>query len=177
MFIFSNTVAQITPSVYTGMGIVANLSSVLKLGGEVKSNLFSFDVAVCYIENAGLFRAKPKDNMRLDYDLGMRIHSKIGVFGGINYGYLEGPYRIIDSEEYGKIHGFSLSVGYRRTIYKHFYGLVDLGFTSTKGREKYISEGFHLFGGESEVHKTENPFAIRFRFVIGYEFNPIKRKL
>jgi hypothetical protein len=87
----SNAVSQITPSVYTGIEIGRNIGGTAQLGGEIKQGCFSFHAAINYVEDNGLFQPKFDNSLRYNYNLGVNIHSQIGIFAGIGYGYLDGP--------------------------------------------------------------------------------------
>jgi hypothetical protein len=106
------------------------------------------------------------DNSTFDYDFGIKLHSKIGIFGGVNYGLIDAVLstkRGQDVLHFEKTHGFSFTVGYKHTLYKHIYGLTYLGLTSNKDANRIFPSFF-----------DERGFLPRIGLIIGYEFNPIK---
>jgi hypothetical protein len=87
------------------------------------------------------------------YDVGIKLHTNRGIFGGINYGNVS----FIDES-----HGFSFTAGYRHIIYKHIYGLGYLGWTPNRAYNQ---------GGWTFLDRHQYLLA---GLIIGYEFNPIQ---
>ncbi|MDR0232671.1 MAG: hypothetical protein LBI82_11215 [Dysgonamonadaceae bacterium] len=169
IIIHSKTYSQVTPSIYAGCGLGTNIGGIVGIGSEVKYKMISFNVAIGSTLGGGglLDIATHSDigpNLRLDYDFGVKLYSKVGVFLGLNYG-------LIGAEEYTtesglllfeKTHGFSFTLGYRHSIYKNFYGLGFIGLTSNK-KENTLN----IFGDKS--------FFPRLGLIVGYEFKTINK--
>jgi len=154
--------SQVKPSFYAGWGTCTNLGGVLGFGTEVKYKLLSLNAAVGVghgLESGIIFTER-----KYGVDIGVKIYSKNNFFGGINYGYI--TTREIDDEIPGwftfsfktkEYYGFSISAGYRVTIYKHLYGMGYLG----------VASDYLTFMPEKE---RERVFIPRFGLIIGYEF-------
>jgi hypothetical protein len=136
--------SQIKPSFYAGVGTFTNLGSLCGIGTEIKHNWVSFNIAA----GPGIIA----EHIFL-YDVGVKLYSKYKFFGGINYGFVRGE-TIFNKKDY---YGFTFSAGYKRNIYKHFYGMGYLGATSD-----YLSF----------IPKEKRKYALipRIGFIIGYEF-------
>ena len=140
----TKTFSQIKFSLYTGVGTFTNVGSFCGIGAEIKYNWVSFHVAA----GPGII----SEHIFL-YDVGVKLHSKYKVFGGINYGFVRGE-TIFNKEDY---YGFTFSVGYKGYIDKHLYGLGYLGATSD-----YLA-----FIPEKDRKLDILP---RLGFIIGWEF-------
>ena len=143
----TKTFSQIKPSLYTGIGLGTNLGSVVGIGAEIKYDWISFNVAA----GPGIL-AKHS----LLYDVGVKLHSKYKFFGGINYGFVRTGGLLLDPDKHD-YYGFTFSLGYRFTIYRHFYGMGYLGATSD-----YLAF--------MSKEKREHAIIPRIGFIIGYEF-------
>ena len=168
MTIHSKTYSQVTPAIYAGCGLGTNIGGIVGIGSEVKYKMISFNVAIgSTLGDGGLLdiatHSDIGSSLRLDYDFGIKLYSKLGAFLGLNYG-------LIGAEEYTtesglllfeKTHGFSFTLGYRHSIYKNFYGLGFIGLTSNK-KENTLN----IFGDKS--------FLPRLGLIIGYEFKTKK---
>ena len=153
--------SQITHSVYAGWGMGTNLGGEAGFGAEILYKNISLNTAIGTW--LGEFPEHTGDKSRYDYDFGVKLHSKFGVFLGINYGIIgeslyskEGQ----DIMHFEKNHGFSFTTGYRRTIYKNIYGLGYLGLTSDRAENE-----IDIFGDKS--------FVPRMGIIIGYEFRKL----
>ena len=152
-----NNYSQIQPSVYTGYGIFTNLGGPVGVGSEFRYKIISFNCAV------GIYPVKFSSHTiaqsRFDYDFGLKLYSKYGLFVGINYGIIgDVLYNVsLDTMRYEKIHGFSFTLGYRWSIYYNVFGLVYFGLTSDK-RENIID----ILGNKG--------FIPRLGILIGYDF-------
>jgi hypothetical protein len=154
--------SQITPSVYTGIGTGTNLGGIVGIGGEVKYNFLSLNVAVGHLLGRQLPEHHTGAKSEFSYDFGCKLYSKWGVFGGINYGLLGAALYSKEGQDelhFEKRYGFSFTIGYRRSIYKHIYGLAFFGLTSKK-EENFVPLPF------------DKVFLPRMGLIIGYEFNP-----
>jgi len=139
----TKTFAQLKSSIYTGIGTVTNLGGIFGIGSEVKYKSVSFSAAM------GLEYILEHE---YSIDIGIKLYSKHNIFGGINFGYCKSPYPI-----YGPTNNFTFSLGYRRTIYKHLYGLGYLGATS---------DYWAFMPKEDRKHDL----LLRLGLIIGYEF-------
>ena len=141
------SMAQIQPSIYTGVGTVTNLGGVTGLGTEIKYNSFSISAAI------GGPKVFSENNC--NFDIGTKIYSGFGLFGGLNYGYVTSKGGWFDSKK--DYYGFTLSIGYRCTIYKHIFGMAYLG-----GSSDYLT-----FMPDNLMDKK---FIPRLGLILGYEF-------
>jgi hypothetical protein len=163
-FITSSAQSQLTPSIYTGIGMGTNLGGMMGVGGEIQYKFVSFNAAVGNVLGDPLPKYHTGDKSKFDYDLGIKLYTKFGLFGGVNYGLIgassDGWGEQGEKLHFEKTHGFSFTLGYRHTIYKHIYGLTYFGLTSNKEENT-----LHLFDKKS--------FIPRIGLIIGYEFNSI----
>lgn len=154
-----NSFSQITPSIYTGFGMGTNLGGSIGLGTEIKYKKVSFNCAIgSWIDE---FPAHTGAQSRIDYDLGLKLYSKYGLFIGANYGIIGEALYTKDGQDimhFEKTHGFSFTFGYRKSIYKNIYGLAYIGLTSNK-KENTLS----IF--------DDKTFFPRLGIILGYEFN------
>lgn len=154
-----NSYSQINPSVYVGYGNGTNIGGNVGIGTEIKYKMFSANAAIgSWIDE---FPEHTGAKNRFDYDFGVKIYSKIGIFAGVNYGLISTSLYTKNGQEklhFEKVRAFSFTIGYRRTIYKNLYGLVFLGLTSNKD-ENYIK----IF--------DEEDFFPRIGLLIGFELN------
>jgi hypothetical protein len=165
LLITSNGHAQLIPSVYTGIGMGTNLGGMMGIGGEIQYKLLSFNVAVGNVLGKPLPEYHTGNKSKFDYDLGLKLYTKFGLFGGVNYGLIDAElYSKKDQDvlHFEKTHGFSFTLGYRHTIYKHLYGLTYLGLTSNK-------EVNYLFPPLFDKRES----VLRIGLILGYEFNSI----
>ena len=146
--IFPHTKAysQFQPSVYVGFGM-PNTGGVIGLGTELKYKWISLSVAA-----GPSFSSENNISM----DVGLKAYSNLGVFGGVNYGVVrtKGDGSWIWKDD---AYGFSFTAGYRRIIYKQFYGTAFIGFTSDN----------LTFMSKSE---RQHDFIFRGGLLVGYEF-------
>jgi len=153
-----NLSSQINPSVYTGWGFGTNLGGEVGIGSEFKYKMMSVNAAMgSWI---GEFPAHTGAKSRFDYDFGVKIYSRLGLFLGVNYGIIDESLYTKTGQSimnFEKTHGFSFTGGYRHTIYKNIYGLGYFGITSNK-KSNYI----YIF--------DEKDFVPRIGLIIGYEF-------
>ena len=151
--------AQIKPSIYVGLGMGTNLGGTIGIGGEVKYKSLSFNAAVG--SWVGDYPAHSGDKYRFDYDVGIKLYLKYGLFVGLNYGVIgEAMYTKKDNDNniyFEKTHGYSYIIGYKRNIFNNIYTSVYLGFTSSK-EENHL----YLFNRQS--------FIPRMGILIGYNF-------
>ncbi|MDR3218377.1 MAG: hypothetical protein LBU22_05255 [Dysgonamonadaceae bacterium] len=164
LLIVSNTIifSQVQSSVYTGIGTGTNLGGLVGIGGEVKYNFLSLNVSVGNLLGEQLPEHHSGAKSKFSYDFGCKLYSKWGIFGGINYGLLGAALytkKGQDELHFEKTYGFSFTAGYRRTIYKHIYGLAYVGLSSKK-EENYVLPAFF----------DERGFLPRMGLIIGYEF-------
>ena len=153
----SNIYSQIIPSVYTGIGMGTNLGGAIGIGSEIRYKMVSFNFAIgSWIDE---FPEHTGAKSRFDYDVGLKLYSKYGLFVGTNYGligealYTSGQ----DIMHFEKTHGFSFTLGYRHDIYKNIFGLAYIGLTSSK-KENYLT----LFDNRT--------FFPRVGLIFGYDF-------
>ncbi len=154
----TNGVSQTKMSIYTGVGLGTNLGGEIGLGGEFQYKMLSLNAAVG--SWTGEFPEHTGAESQFDYDFGVKVYSKIGVFAGVNYGIIGESLSSKDGQtllDFEKTHGFSFTLGYRHAIYQNIYGLGYLGLTSNE-RENQL----YLFG--------EKNFIPRIGLIIGYEF-------
>lgn len=153
-----NTFSQITPSIYTGIGMGTNLGGAVGIGTEIRYKIVSFNCAIgSWVDE---FPSHTGAQSRFDYDLGLKLYPKYGVFLGTNYGLIgEALYTKHGQDEmhFEKTHGFSFTIGYRRNIYKNIFGLTYLGLTSNKKENTYV-----FFDDKS--------FIPRLGIILGYDF-------
>jgi hypothetical protein len=165
LFISSNAQSQLKPSIYIGTGFGTNLGGIVGVGGEIQYKFASFNVAVGNLLGKSLPQYHTGDKSRFDYDLGLKLYTKFGLFGGVNYGLIEassdGWGERGEKLHFEKTHGFSFTLGYRHTIYKHIYGLTYLGATSNKKANTF------------QIPWEKKSFFPRIGLIIGYEFNSI----
>ncbi len=151
--------SQITPSIYTGAGLGTNLGGVVGIGTEVKYQIVSFNCAVgSWVDE---FPTHTGAKSRFDYDFGLKLYSKYGLFVGVNYGIISAALyskKEQDIMHFEKKHGFSFTIGYRRNIYDNIFGMIYIGLTSDKK-----ANSLHLFNNKT--------FMPRFGLIIGYDFN------
>lgn len=150
--------SQISPSVYTGIGMGTNLGGAIGIGSEIRYKMVSFNCAIgSWIDE---FPEHTGAKSRFDYDIGLKLYSKYGLFVGTNYGLIgEALYTKDgqDIEHFEKTHGFSFTLGYRCDIYKNIFGLAYIGLTSNK-KENYLT----IFGDKT--------FLPRLGLIFGYDF-------
>jgi hypothetical protein len=161
----SSAQSQLTSSIYTGIGIGTNLGGMMGVGGEIQYKFLSFNAAVGNALGKPLPQYHTGDKSKFDYDFGGKLYTKFGLFGGVNYGLINAVLHTKSGQDvlhFEKTHGFSYTLGYRHTIYKHIYGLTYFGLTSKK-------EANHMFPSFFD----KRGFMPRIGLIIGYEFNPI----
>ncbi|MDR3339865.1 MAG: hypothetical protein LBT25_07240 [Candidatus Symbiothrix sp.] len=164
LLIVSNTIifSQVKPSVYAGVGTGTNLGGIVGIGGEVKYNFLSLNVAVGNALGEQLPEHHTGAKSGFSYDFGCKLYAKFGVFGGINYGLIGASLSTKSGQEelhFEKNYGFSFTVGYRRVIYQHIYGLAYAGLTSDKDQNYLLPAFFDKRG-----------FLPRMGLIVGYEF-------
>ena len=129
----TNTFSQIIPSIYTGLGRGTNLGGAVGIGTEYRYKIVSFNCAIgSWI---GEFPSHTGAQSRFDYDLGLKLYSKYGLFLGTNYGIIGEAIYTKEGQDlmhFEKTHGFSFTIGYRRNICKNVFGMAYLGLTSNK---------------------------------------------
>ena len=155
--------AQITPSVYTGVGMAANLGGLVGIGTEVRYDFFSVNAAIggAYF-NSYENKEFIGDHPYLGYDVGIKCYFFKGLFGGVNYGVIDKEHRTTDApnvREVEDVCAFSFTVGYKLNIYKGIYGMTYFGTTS--------DEAHNEFWGS---------FIPRIGLVFGYDFNLKSKK-
>ena len=153
-----NVFSQITPSIYAGLGMGTNLGGAVGIGTEIRYKIVSFNCAIgSWIDE---FPSHTGAQSRFDYDLGLKLHSKYGLFLGANYGIIGEALYTKDEQDlmhFEKTHGFSFTIGYRRNIYKNIFGMAYIGLTSNK-KENTLA----IFENKS--------FIPRFGIIFGYDF-------
>ena len=156
-----NTFSQITPSIYAGLGRGTNLGGTLGIGTELRYKMVSLNCAIgSWIDE---FPSHTGAQSRFDYDLGLKIYSKYGLFLGTNYGIIGEALYTKEGQDimhFEKTHGFSFTLGYRRNIYKNVFGMVYIGLTSNKNENT-----FTLF--------DDKTFFPRLGVIVGYDFKKI----
>lgn len=150
--------AQITPSVYAGVGMGTNLGGGVGIGTEMKYKFISFNAAV------GCWGKKLPEHtgpqIQLGYDVGFKVYPIKGWFLGVNYGIMSEPLYIEDasgSMNLQNVQGFSFSTGYRLRFYKGLYGMAYLGITDSKKINKPV-----ILGKQMAIP--------RFGFIVGWDF-------
>lgn len=134
--------AQITPSVYVGVGAFTNLGGGIGIGTEVQYKSFSANVAI----GASYFGGRANtnyvgDNHYLGYDIGLKCYFYKGLFGGVNYGLLFKNH-IREAQNIIRVenrNGFTFSLGYKWPILKRFYCMAYIGITSDKDANRFFN--------------------------------------
>lgn len=152
--------AQITPSVYVGLGNYTNLGGTVGIGAEIRYKFISVNAAIGTVYNMGAFDGLEivRGNPWLGFDVGVKCYVFKGLFVGVNYGVL-GKYRYMETQDRVRVRdlcGFSFTTGYRWNFYKGIYGLVYTGTTSSKDANNFLGD----LGGIQP----------RFGILLGYEF-------
>ena len=156
-----NAFSQITPSIYAGLGRGTNLGGVVGIGTEIRYKIVSFNCAIgSWIDE---FPSHTGAQSRFDYDLGIKLYSKYGIFLGTNYGIIGEALYAKESQDimyFEKTHGFSFTIGYRRNIHKNVFGMAYIGLTSNKE--------------ENTLTISDNKsFIPRLGIILGYDFKKI----
>ncbi len=166
MLCCSSAKAQITPSVYAGLGNYTNLGGMVGIGTEIKYKFVSVNAAIGYDHCNQVFShyyagmERVGDNPFVGYDIGVKCYFYKGFFGGVNYGLL-GKNCLQETEERVRVdnfYDFSFTLGYRWHYYKGLYGMAWLGVTSNKDANQFV----FVFDSRS--------FMPRAGVIIGYEF-------
>ena len=151
------TFAQITPSVYAGIGLSTNLGGKVGIGTEVQYKKFSANAAI----GGSDFRGSKSveyvgDNPVLGFDVGLKYYIYRGLFGGVNYGVLFKDHDTTETPNVMKVenrYGFSFTLGYKLPFNKSLYGMTYIGTTSEKDANHFFNAFLPVFG-----------------FIIGYNF-------
>lgn len=141
--------AQITPSVYLGVGGFTNLGGGIGVGTEVQYKCFSVNAAL----GAAYFRGSHEkeyvgDNPYLGYDFGLKCYVYKGLFGGVNYGVLLKDH-IAEDQNVTRVenrNGFTFSLGYKLPFGNGFYGMAYVGMTSDKYANRFFNSVMPRFG-------------------------------
>jgi len=153
-----STFSQITPSVYTGIGMGTNLGGAVGIGTEVRYKFISANCAIgSWVKE---FPPHTGAKSRFDYDLGLKLYSKYGLFLGVNYGLIDEALYTKDGQDllhFEKTRGFSFTLGYRHNIFNNIFGLAYVGLTSDKR-----ANTFSLLNNKS--------FIPRLGIIFGYDF-------
>ena len=153
-----NAYSQIQPSIYTGIGLGTNLGGAVGIGAETRYKSISLNFAIgSWIDK---FPEHTGAQSRFDYDLGLKLYSKYGLFLGINYGIIGEALYTKDGQDlmhFEKNHGFSFTTGYRLNIYKNVFGLLYIGLTSERKENNIV-----IF--------NDKDFLPRIGLLIGYDF-------
>ncbi|MBQ1668247.1 MAG: hypothetical protein II063_09765 [Prevotella sp.] len=149
--------AQITPSVYVGVGTGTNLGGTGGVGTEIRYKMVSVNAAVgtAWIKENGhhLDSQSP-----LGWDVGLKVYPIKGWFLGVNYGVIsEGSYKDISSGEsvFSKQWGFSFTTGYHWCFYKGLYGMGFIGLTDKIGINSFFPRFGLLIGWDFLKKKTK----------------------
>ena len=139
--------AQITPSLYVGIGNYTNLGGTMGIGTELKYKFVSVNAAIGTAYYHGTFDGLEivGSNPWLGFDVGMKGYVYKGLFAGVNYGVL-GKYRYMETQgrvRVRNLYGFSFTAGYKWHYYKGIFGMVYVGTTSSKKANNWLGE----FGG------------------------------
>jgi len=136
------TFAQLIPSIYIGCGTGTNIGGVFGIGSEIKYKMVSLNVATgsMFGDDFLVFSSAPNigSSLWFGYDFGVKLHSDLGAFFGVNYGIIGASKYYTEKDlsqdfpQYESVNGFSFSLGYRHSIYKNFYGQYFIGLTSKK---------------------------------------------
>lgn len=138
----SSVKAQITPSVYLGMGGFTNLGGGIGVGTEVQYKSISANAAI----GAAYFRGSHEkeyvgDNPYFGYDFGLKCYVYKGLFCGVNYGVLLKDH-IAESPNVTRVEnrkGFTFSLGYKMPFLNSFYGLAYIGLTSDEYANRFFN--------------------------------------
>lgn len=160
--------AQITPSVYAGLGNYTNLGGMVGIGTEIQYKFVSVNASIGYdgcnqvFSKKGYYAGKERvgDNPFIGFDVGVKCYFYKGFFGGVNYGLL-GKYCLEETAERVRVdnfYDFSFTLGYKWHYYKGLYGMAWLGVTSNKDANQFV----FIFDSRS--------FIPRAGLIIGYEF-------
>ena len=160
--------AQITPSVYAGLGNYTNLGGMVGIGTEIQYKFVSVNAAIWYdgcnqvFFHKGHYAGKERvgDNPFMGFDVGVKCYFYKGFFGGVNYGLL-GKYCLEETVERVRVdnfYDFSFTLGYKWHCYQRFYGMAWLGVTSNKDANQFV----FIFDSKS--------FVPRVGLIIEYEF-------
>ena len=160
--------AQITPSVYVGLGNYTNVGGMVGIGTEIQYKLIPVNAAIGFdgcnqaFFRKGYYAGKERvgDNPFFGFDVGVKCYFYKGFFGGVNYGLL-GKYCLEETAERVRVdnfYDFSFTLGYKWHYYKGLYGMAWLGVTSNKDANQFV----FIFDSRS--------FIPRAGLIIGYEF-------
>ena len=156
-----HTFSQITPSIYTGIGTGTNLGGVVGMGAEIRYKMFSVNAAI------GSWTAKFPSNKgiqsRFDYDFGLKYYIKYGLFAGVNYGIIDEVMYMEPVQgvwHFEKTRGYSFTIGYRRNFNKNLFGMVYIGLTSDKNKNRLA---------------IDNSLTPRIGLIIGYDFKKVDK--
>ena len=153
-------IAQITPSVYAGMGNYTNLGGTVGIGTEIRYKFISANAAIgtAYYHRAFDGLEIVGSNPWWGFDVGVKGYVYKGLFCGVNYGVL-GKYRYMETQDRVRVrdlYGFSFTAGYKWNFYKGIYGMAYAGWTSNKDANNFFGD----FGG----------YLPRMGITLGYDF-------
>ena len=136
--------AQITPSVYAGVGNYTNLGGTMGIGTEIRYKFISANAAIGTAYNYRAFDNLEivSGNLWLGFDVGVKGYVYKGLFAGVNYGVL-GKYRYMETQDRVRVrnlYGFSFTVGYKWHYYKGIYGMAYAGWTSNKDANNFLCD-------------------------------------
>ena len=136
--------AQITPSVYVGVGNYTNLGGTIGIGTEIRYKFISANAAIGTAYYNGIFDGLEIEggNPWFGYDFGLKGYIYKGLFAGVNYGVL-GKYRYMETQyrvRVRNLNGFSFTVGYKWHYYKGIYGMAYAGWTSSKDANNFLGD-------------------------------------
>ena len=150
--------SQIKPSIYAGIGMGTNLGGPVGLGTEFRYKMVSVSFAMgSWIKE---FPEHTGDKSRFDYDIGLKLYSKFGLFLGTNYGIIDEALYSKEGQDlmyFEKTRGFSFTLGYRQNIYKNAFTMVYVGLTANKNQNTLA-----IF--------DDNAFIPRLGLIFGYDF-------
>lgn len=152
--------AQITPSVYAGVGNYTNLGGTVGIGTEIRYRFISANAAIGTAYYNGTFDDLEivSGNPWIGFDFGLKGYVYKGLFAGVNYGVL-GKYRYMETQDKVRVrdmYGFSFTVGYKWHYYKGIFGTAYAGWTSSKDANNFLGD----FGG----------YIPRIGITLGYDF-------
>ena len=136
--------AQITPSVYAGMGMFTNLGGAIGLGTEIRYGNISASLAGGLYDIHKMNHDCIGDNPYLGYDVGLKYYVYKGLYTGVNYGLVRKLFHSVESDHnlqrVEDIYAFTFSVGYKIPFYKGLYGTPYIGATTNKEANHFMGQ-------------------------------------
>ena len=150
--------AQITTSVYTGVGLSTFFGGRTGVGFDFQYKQLSANAAIgiASINNFRTAKCYLGNNPNFGFDVGLKYFVYKGLFCGLNYGVLLKEYYSTNNPNVWNVknrYGFSFVMGYKWHFDKRVYGITYMGTTSEKDVQRFFNLYIPVFG-----------------FIIGYNF-------